>query len=81
MRKFDSPANSVEAYIHNINSNAAYAKLRELRASKPGATGLVLADGLTKYSERGLAYVKEIKQFIIKNNLIEYDVLNNVTKL
>lgn len=68
VRVFSSPAESVRAYIFNINTHPAYAHLRSLRAAaeKDGraATGSELAAGLTHYSERGEHYIAELRQMI-----------------
>ncbi len=72
VRKFSSAAESVRAYIFNINTHPAYAHLRSLRASaeKEGrsATGSELAAGLKHYSERGEHYIAELRQMIRFNN-------------
>ncbi|ARN76504.1 hypothetical protein BST96_19050 [Oceanicoccus sagamiensis] len=77
--KFSSPRQSVQSYIHNLNTNAAYIPLRALRATnrkeaKP-VTGQLLAQGLLKYSSRGEAYVDELQQMIRINKLGQYDTL------
>ncbi len=73
VRVFATPAASVRAYIHNINTHRAYKPLRVMRERivKQGETptGTQLAEGLTKYSERGHEYVKEIQTMIRINNL------------
>jgi Bax protein len=74
---FDSPEESVKMYIRNLNSNSAYKSLRDLRAklrraNKP-VTGHALAAGLKHYSERGLEYVKELREMISFNKLARYD--------
>lgn len=77
VRKFKSPQQSVTAYIHNINTGRAYAGLRKIRAQKradnAAVLGYDLASGLTKYSERGQEYVKEIRAMIRYNKLAQYD--------
>ncbi|PKG41018.1 glucosaminidase [Psychromonas sp. Urea-02u-13] len=77
--RFDSPLASVEAYIFNINSNAAYLKLRvlraELRANNTPVTGTELAGTLDKYSERGEAYTEGLRQMIRFNKLETLDTL------
>lgn len=74
---FDSPLASIRSYIRNLNRHAAYSHLRALRAEaiaqKGFATGLELASGLGGYSERGTEYVKEIRQMIRYNELVQYD--------
>lgn len=75
--KFSSPAQSVQAYIDNLNRNSAYESLRSLRAQraeKSGSySGIELANGLLKYSERGQDYVIEIQSMIRINQLEQYD--------
>lgn len=74
VRKFKSPANSVDAYLRNLNTHRAYKKLRNIRAqlhnSGQPITGIALAEGLIKYSERGEEYVKEL-QAMMRNNKLE----------
>lgn len=73
VQKFDSPFDSIAAYALNLNSNSSYHYLRQLRAalrqSGKMITGFKLAQGLNKYSERGMAYVRDIQKMIINNNL------------
>ena len=74
---FSSPAESVKAYIDNLNRNSAYESLRYLRAQRAGEngsySGIELAGGLLKYSERGQEYVAEIQSMIRINQLENYD--------
>jgi Bax protein len=71
---FESVRESVERYLHNLNTHGAYRPLRELRARiradgrRP--TAMVLAEGLERYSERREAYVEEIKTVIRINRPI-----------
>lgn len=73
VRIFPDVRSSVRAYLQNINSGAAYRRLREMRAVMRAAgqplDPLVLAGGLIKYSERGQAYVRDIRALIRDNNL------------
>ncbi|WP_374764778.1 glucosaminidase domain-containing protein [Yunchengibacter salinarum] len=68
---FDTVNAAVRAYLHNINTSGAYGGLRDIRytarqqARKPKAEAL--AAGLTRYSERGAAYVSEIRAMIRVN--------------
>ena len=75
--KFSSPAESVEAYIDNLNRNSAYENLRSLRAQRAeksdSYSGIELANGLLNYSERGQEYVVEIQNMIRTNQLERYD--------
>lgn len=84
VRKFHDARESVFAYIDNLNSNAAYKKLRasraELRQQGKVISGLVLVNGLEHYSERGLAYVEEIKGLINYNKLWRFNSTQASTK-
>ncbi|ARD21882.1 MULTISPECIES: glucosaminidase domain-containing protein [Shewanella] len=77
LARFDTPQASVEGYMLNINTNAAYIKLRELRrdlrADDQPITGIQLASTLDKYSERGQAYIDGIQQMIRYNKLDQVD--------
>lgn len=70
---FDSPADSVKAYMLNLNRHPAYARLRQIRAESrkrnSGVFGCQLALGLDKYSSRGRAYVQEVQHMIRANRL------------
>jgi|TARA_B110000902_G_scaffold242894_1_gene294655 Bax protein len=75
VRKFDSPQQSVGGYIFNLNTGRAYSSLRKkraiARANDDLPSGHDLASGLTKYSERGDEYVKEIRSMISYNKLVK----------
>ena len=77
VKNFSSIQNSVRSYIKNINSTRAYANLRkirsQLRLKNHSPDGLKLAQGLLKYSSRGIKYVNEIRSMIKQNKLIAYD--------
>ena len=64
---------SVSAYMLNLNTHLAYEDLRnkraELRKSNQKITGAILAEQLTKYSERGEDYVKDLKAMMEFNQL------------
>ena len=70
---FESPLLSVIAYMRNLNTHNAYARLRELRAAARAAgeepSGYELAAGLDRYSERGQDYVDELRSMIDYNGL------------
>jgi Bax protein len=71
---------SIRSYLHNINTNPAYVKLRTLRSrlrflQRP-LNAKILATGLEKYSERGKDYVSEIQSMIkINHSLIRSGLL------
>jgi Bax protein len=73
---FDSVADGVRYYIRTINSHSAYGDLRALRARVRRANerpaGEALASGLSRYSERGIAYVREIQSMIRYNQLSRF---------
>ena len=74
---FDSPYQSIRSYITNLNRHNAYQGLRDrrdaLRAQGQFPDGATLAGGLEAYSERGQAYVHEIRAMINSNGLPDYD--------
>ena len=74
---FDSLYANVEAYILNLNRHNAYQDLRRLRAdmrqSGQDMCSVTLANGLKSYSERGTAYVRDIKNMIKQNDFKAFD--------
>ncbi|MFT7219380.1 MAG: Bax protein [Candidatus Azotimanducaceae bacterium] len=73
VRKFRTVQESVSFYLHNINIGHAYEELRgiraQLREDEERLSGVYLSEGLIRYSERGTAYIKEIKELISQNDL------------
>ena len=71
VRKFSDVRESVDAYMHNINTTGAYAEFRRLRSQSRNKGRTLnaeqLAMGLKSYSERGMAYVKTIQAMIRSN--------------
>jgi len=71
---YETPLQSVIAYVHNLNTHQAYRELRARRAElrKVGAkvTGWELANTLTRYSERGQAYVDSLHS-LMKVNMLQ----------
>lgn len=74
---FKTPFDSVRSYAQNLNSNPAYRAFRQLRAEARQAghipRGLSLVGGLLSYSERGEAYVGEVRGLIDFNRLASTD--------
>jgi len=70
---------SVRAYLHNINTNRAYKKLRNMRAqmrqNHQPLDPFKLAEGLDRYSQRGQAYVHELQAIM---RLPEFEALTSV---
>lgn len=83
VQSFSTVNHSVRSYIHNINTHNAYRELRAIRAqaraSDRDPTGVELAAGLIRYSERGEAYVEEIRATIRRNRdlMLESEVASN----
>ncbi|MDX8395602.1 MAG: glucosaminidase domain-containing protein [Mariprofundaceae bacterium] len=71
VRRFKDAAESVRAYMKNINTSRAYADLRKIRSKlqkrKLPIKAELLANGLKHYSERGMEYVKTIRSMIRSN--------------
>lgn len=69
---------SIEAYLHTLNTNAAYVELRHIRADSRAdelhISGLAMAEGLLRYSARGADYVREIQAMIRTNNLQRFNL-------
>jgi len=72
--RYTSVSESIGSYIHNLNTGRTYQLLREIRArmrsenEEPDAAEL--AAGLMDYSERGIAYVNELRAMIRHNATI-----------
>ncbi|MCB1692452.1 MAG: glucosaminidase domain-containing protein [Pseudomonadales bacterium] len=79
---FDTVADGIRYYIRTINTHPAYDTLRRMRADARARhahlPGYDMAAGLTSYSERGLAYVKEIQSMIQYNQLARFTRRNPV---
>jgi Bax protein len=63
----------VSSYIRNLNTHRSYRDLRRLRAQLRRRalplSGMLLAEGLRRYSERGDRYVREVQSLIRQNGL------------
>jgi Bax protein len=77
VRRFPSLYQSIRSYMNNLNSNGAYRKLRRirerLRRSGSEISGVTLAVGLHKYSQRGADYISELRAMIRHNKLAAVD--------
>ena len=75
--KYDSPRDSFEAYVHNLNTNRAYVPMRairrELRVAEKEIVGSDLARGLERYSTQRWEYVGKIQTMIAVNELESFD--------
>ena len=67
----------VRSYMANLNTHSTYRDFRERRraARRSGRSldGHALAGALTRYSERGQTYVRDIRRIIAANDLTEFD--------
>jgi Bax protein len=81
VRKFETVQGGVSFYVHNLNIGHAYDSLRaqraELRSDSKNLSGVKLATGLVRYSERGIAYVEEIQEMIEHNDLSAYNKIRS----
>ena len=77
VRSFDDLIEGVKAYVHNLNTFAAYEEFRRAReAMRDGGlrlVGTVLAKTLENYSERRGAYIDTIQLIIRANELGMFD--------
>ncbi len=77
IKAFDSPDQSIAAYMHNLNTHRSYQGFREERAKqrKDGnePDGKSLASTLTSYSEKGQEYVETLLSVIRVNGLEQVD--------
>jgi Bax protein len=75
--RFESPLDSINAYMLNLNSHPAYEGMREqrrqMRESGQPLSGWELAKSLTSYSERGAAYVELLHTIMRVNALASVD--------
>ncbi|BFM09054.1 glucosaminidase domain-containing protein [Halioxenophilus aromaticivorans] len=71
VKRFNSVTSSVRAYFNNLNTNPAYQQLRQLRQqtrdSGQRLTGVLMAAGLAKYSEKGDDYIDYLRSMINSN--------------
>ncbi|MEY3016873.1 MAG: hypothetical protein RL336_8, partial [Pseudomonadota bacterium] len=78
VRKFATPVASVRSYMYNLNTNRAYAALRQVRSNlrhqNKTPTGLAMVETLMHYSSRGQDYVNELAAMIRHNKLSEFDL-------
>jgi len=74
VKKFISVGLSIRSYMLFLNSHPAFDLLRNERAAararQKNPSALLMANGLEKYSARGVAYIREIKSIIRSNQAI-----------
>jgi Bax protein len=73
VKRFESVSEGVAGYLLNINSHPSYQDLREIREDMrnrgESVDSLLLARGLSRYSQRRDRYVDEVQNIIIQNDL------------
>ncbi len=73
VKRFESVGEGVAGYLLNINSHPSYQDLREIREDMrrrgESVDSLLLARGLSRYSQRRDLYVDEVQNIIIQNDL------------
>ena len=74
VKAYENVLDSVRAYQLTLNRVDFYEEFRQLRRMTDDP--LIMAEGLTLYSERGEEYVEDIKKVILSNDLLKYDTLN-----
>jgi Bax protein len=77
VKSFSSIEEAVHAYFMNLNTFPSYQYLRlirqDLRQNELPIDGISLSEGLQSYSERGDAYIDELRSMIYFNNLLHRD--------
>jgi Bax protein len=77
VKSFASVEEAVHAYFRNLNTFPSYQGLRRIRQDlRDGAKpidGISLSKGLRSYSERGDAYITELRRMIEHNDLLNRD--------
>jgi len=77
VRPFGRLFDCVRSYAQNLNTHPAYADFRErraeMRALEERLDGYKLAITLDRYSERGWAYIADVRRVIRTNDLSELD--------
>ncbi|MES2623953.1 MAG: glucosaminidase domain-containing protein [Pseudomonadota bacterium] len=81
VKSFGSIEEAVHAYFMNLNTFPSYQYMRvirqQLRNKEKPIDGISLSEGLGNYSERGDAYIKDLRTMIYKNDLLNRD--HNIT--
>jgi len=72
VRSYDSILDSVRGYLLTLNRLPTYRKLRAIRQQSDDP--LTIAEGLLMYSERRLAYIEDVRDIILQNDLQKYDL-------
>ncbi|MHB1216970.1 MAG: glucosaminidase domain-containing protein [Alphaproteobacteria bacterium] len=77
IRAFNGLAEGVRAYVYNLNTHNAYREFRDrragLRVQNRPLDGYELAATISKYSERGPDYIRDVRAMIQSNQLRAFD--------
>lgn len=77
VRAFGNLSEAVRAYMHNLNTHRAYREFRRNRSAfrleGKALDGHSLAGWLQRYSERGEAYIRDLRSIINGNDLDRFD--------
>lgn len=77
VKRFSSPKNATEEYIHNLNTQPSYEAFRTMRASQRKHSirldSIALVNTLDLYSTSGNKYLRDIKSIISTYQLQKYD--------
>ncbi|NMM49947.1 glucosaminidase domain-containing protein [Marinigracilibium pacificum] len=71
LRKYETPAGSIEDYFATIGRSFAYKEFRKIRLNNKNVNDLL--PHLSKYSERRMAYINQLKRMIEQNDFTKYD--------
>ncbi len=76
IRAFRQVVDSISAYVRNLNTHTAYARFRNVRAAIRRVGGrldsITLSTTLDRYSQRGAAYVDDIRGIMRRNRLARF---------
>jgi Bax protein len=77
LKIFPTLEDSIKAYMLNLNRNPAYKKFRNVRfyyrEKNKTFSGIIAADTMRLYSQKGKEYVNLLKKMIIQNNWKKFD--------
>jgi Bax protein len=77
VRAFGSLEEAVRAYMHTLNTHWAYQDFRERRFAQRRSAdwldGVVLAAGLSRYSQLRMQYIRHLRTLILSNGLNALD--------
>lgn len=77
MKKFPTLVETVKYHVQNLNKHGAYTAFRQkreiLRRKGHALDAHTLAEGLKPYSERGIAYVRDLRKIMKQYHLYQFD--------